>query len=220
MTCDQNKAASAATAETCSTTDPYQLFVATPAATADDDASAKVKGKVSDVQTVTLAIANAITAVCVTAGPLPPALAAAPAAAEIPEVWHGFDSQDEVKAAVAARYPAGSSGSHLSDSYKAAYTISAEYLERANERDAAIATANKKLHEECNGGVDKAKSNAANEDSHNVGDGVGGEQCPGGVGAPQGPVGEVYSTHTTIPGTGCTWRYGSGASFTAFFLNT
>ena len=31
------------------------------------------------------------------------------------------------------------------------------------------------------------------------------EQCKGGFGAPQGPLGEIYSTHTTI--NGMTWRY-------------
>ena len=39
------------------------------------------------------------------------------------------------------------------------------------------------------------------------------EQCKGGFGAPQGPLGEIYSTHTTVGGM--TWRYVVGVQVAA-----
>jgi len=41
------------------------------------------------------------------------------------------------------------------------------------------------------------------------------EQCPRGLGAPQGPLGEVYTTHTTVEGL--TWRYVVGIQLTTAF---
>ena len=44
---------------------------------------------------------------------------------------------------------------------------------------------------------------------------VQGEQCPRGLGAPQGPQGEVYATHVTV--SGFTWRYVVGVQLTHAF---
>ena len=44
------------------------------------------------------------------------------------------------------------------------------------------------------------------------------EQCKGGFGAPQGPLGEIYSTHTTVGGM--TWRYVVGVQVANDFNTT
>ena len=87
-----------------------------------------------------------------------------------------------------ARYPPANS-QHISPGYKAAYTISAEFMARAQARSAALDAV------ECDGGEE--------------------DTCPHGFGAPQSKAGEVYATHTTIGNY--TWRYVVGVQLAADF---
>ena len=182
-----------ATAVTCSTTDPHQSWVVVASAS---PAAASVNG----TQTVTFKVAGsaAEVATCLT-GAGPPKRTAAVQA----EAWHGFDTHEELEAAVDARYPAGSST--ISQGYKAAYTVSAEFMERSESRWQARVSA---AHgaEGCGAESDKKEGHGGD---------AGGEQCPRGLGAPQGPVGEVYATHTTIGDF--TWRYVIGVQLSNDF---
>ena len=92
--------------------------------------------------------------------------------------WNGFDSRDELNAAVEASEGAFPRG------YESAYATSAEWMRRAEIRSAR---------------------NINGEE----------EQCSARFGAPQGPLGEVYSTHTTVSGS--TWRYIVGVQLSGPF---
>ena len=82
----------------------------------------------------------------------------------------------------------------LTDQYRSAYTTSAGLMRSIQERQAA-----------------QRKQQRRRQQCGKSGGGGGGGG--GGLGAPQGPLGEVYSTHATVGGS--TWRYVVGVQLAA-----
>jgi len=99
--------------------------------------------------------------------------------------WHSFGSSKELERAVEDLFPDGVQ-SGLSLNYKKAYATSDQWIKRSQARRLRVA------EEQCPR-----------------------EQCPKGLGAPQGPGGEVYTTHSTI--SSFTWRFVVGVQLSRDF---
>ena len=99
-----------------------------------------------------------------------------------------WDSEEQETEVTDALFPVD--GGQLSEGYRHAYATSAVLMEKL---EAARRSAERKQ---------QAAAQA-------------GETCAAGYGAPQGPLGEVYSTHVTI--SGMTWRYVVGVQLSADF---
>ena len=97
-----------------------------------------------------------------------------------------WDDQAQEEAFVEAAFPSATTS--LSDGYRHAYATSAALM----------------------GKLEGTRQHAEAERKQRA---AAGEQCDAGFGAPQGPLGEVYSTHTTV--SGMTWRYVVGVQLSA-----